>query len=358
MTSRSLIRLVSLWASLLAALLPAAPTLSQPVARPVNRIVAIGDLHGDFEAYRGILRAASLVDRHDRWVGGRNILVQTGDIADRGPDSAKIIRHLMRLQREAARAGGAVIALVGNHEAMNVIGDLRYVHPGEYRAFIDHRSRERRALSYEANEARIRALHLARDPSLTAQQIRAAWMRDTPLGAVEHRAAWHPDGEIGKWVSRNPAVALVQGNLFVHAGISLAFAGLSVAEINRRTREALVARANAADSIINDPNGPLWYRGHVAGSAVSPAELALAAVDEIGIVLRAHDAQRLIIGHTPIEPEIQILHDGRLVLIDTGISASYGSHWSYLEILDGRVIAHSITPSPVASETAARRSRR
>ena len=64
--------------------------------------------------------------------GARTVLVQIGDVADRGPDSLKIIRQLMKLQREAAGRGGQVIALVGNHEAMNMTGDLRYVHPGEY----------------------------------------------------------------------------------------------------------------------------------------------------------------------------------------------------------------------------------
>ncbi|HET9426786.1 MAG TPA: metallophosphoesterase [Allosphingosinicella sp.] len=350
MIRRSTFRLIASIASLLAAFLPSTPSRSQPG----QRIVAVGDLHGDFEAYRGIIRAAALVDRRDRWAGGRTVFVQTGDIADRGPDSRKIIRHLMRLQREAARAGGEVIVLVGNHEAMNVIGDLRYVDPGEYRAFVDRHSRERRALAYQSNEARIRAHLLARDPDLTAQEIREEWMRETPLGAFEHRAAWHPDGEIGRWVSRNPAVALIQGNLFVHAGISRTYAGLSILEINRRVRDALIARETGPDSIINDPAGPLWYRGHVLeseGPATPDAKL-----DELRQVLQAHRAQRLIIGHTPRESRIQILHGGQLVLIDTGISDFYGSRWAYLEILNGRVIPHSVAsaPSPHPEERSSR----
>ena len=107
-------------------------------AKPATaRIVAVGDLHGDYDAWAAIARAAGLVDAKGRWAGGGAVLVQMGDVADRGPDSLKIIRHLMKLQREAAGRGGRVIVLVGNHEAMNMIGDLRYVHPGEYRAFAD-----------------------------------------------------------------------------------------------------------------------------------------------------------------------------------------------------------------------------
>ena len=83
------------------------------------RIVAVGDIHGDHDAW--------LADRPRRGIGRRQgplgrrqtTLVQLGDVVDRGPDSLKIIRHLMKLQREAPRKGGRVIVLVGNHEAMN-----------------------------------------------------------------------------------------------------------------------------------------------------------------------------------------------------------------------------------------------
>lgn len=63
------------------------------------------------------------------------MLVQTGDMVDSGVGSRRLMAQLMRLQREAPRAGGQVVVLTGNHEAMNVTGDLRHVDPGEYAAF-------------------------------------------------------------------------------------------------------------------------------------------------------------------------------------------------------------------------------
>lgn len=69
-------------------------------AAPLHRIVAVGDLHGDFSAWRDILRAASLVDNKGRWTGGETILVQIGDAVDRGPNSLEIIQDLMRLQKK------------------------------------------------------------------------------------------------------------------------------------------------------------------------------------------------------------------------------------------------------------------
>ena len=124
-------------AALLAGVMPAR-------AAETQRIVAVGDLHGDHDAWLAIARAAGVVDRKGKWTGGKTVLVQLGDIVDRGPDSLPIIRDLMRLQREAPRRGGQVIVLVGNHEAMMMTADMRYVSPGELAAFTDRDSGRRR----------------------------------------------------------------------------------------------------------------------------------------------------------------------------------------------------------------------
>lgn len=311
-----------------------APSVS---ARPVSRIVAIGDLHGDYAAYRAIIRAAGLVDARDRWTGGRTVFVQTGDIVDRGPDSRRIVDHLRRLERDAERAGGRVVALVGNHEAMNVTGDLRYVHPGEFAAFADSASEGRRERAYRANRSAIEAFYRERDPAITDEAARQAWLETMPLGKIEHRAAWRPDGELGRWVSRNPAVARIDSTVFVHAGISAAYAGLTIDEINRRAAAALRTSDTAPDAIINDPFGPLWYRG-----LVDPEAAAAGAGDELDRVLRAYGANRVVVGHTPMPEGIAVLHGGRLIAIDTGISAHYGGTRAYLEILDGEPIAHLV----------------
>ena len=101
----------------------------------VERVIAIGDLHGDYEQYLKVMKSAGLIDKKEKWSGGQTHLVQTGDITDRGPDSRKIIDHLVKLSKQAKKAGGYVHLLIGNHESMNVVGDLRYVAPGEFAAF-------------------------------------------------------------------------------------------------------------------------------------------------------------------------------------------------------------------------------
>ena len=99
------------------------------------RVVAIGDVHGAYEGFLSILRLAGIVNEKGRWAGGKAHLVQTGDLLDRGKDTRKVLDLVMRLEGEAKKAGGRVHALLGNHEVMNVLGDLRYVNAEEYEAF-------------------------------------------------------------------------------------------------------------------------------------------------------------------------------------------------------------------------------
>src|SRR5256885_1973209 len=93
----------------------------------VKRIVAIGDIHGDYERFTELLRTAQLTDSKNRWAGGRTHLVLTGHYVDRGSNSAKVMDLIMTLEPQALKAGGQIHALIGNHEAMDFYGDLRYV---------------------------------------------------------------------------------------------------------------------------------------------------------------------------------------------------------------------------------------
>lgn len=350
---------------LIAALFPSV-ALSQP-APP--RIVAIGDLHGDHAAWLAIARSARLIDKKGRWAGGKATLVQVGDIVDRAPDSLKIIRHLMRLEREARVKGGQVFVLVGNHEAMMMTGDDRYIHPGEYAAFADRRSEGRRAATYEANRAILEAAYRAREPALLPDAIRGRWIQATPLGKLEYRAAWAPGGELGRWTLGHRAVVRVGDSLFVHGGISIAYAGLSIDEINRRVAASLAAQDESPTAIINDPMGPLWYRGMVTRSADTEAAKPAAPVpanppvapparptieQEIAEVLRAFGVKRIVIGHTPTLGGIVEGAGGRLWRIDSANSSAYGGTPSYLEIIGDRVVAYKV-PRPAAAGKGDRR---
>ncbi|MEO1241208.1 MAG: metallophosphoesterase [Pseudomonadota bacterium] len=319
------------------------------------RIIAIGDLHGDYEAFEALLNEAGLTDKRGRWTGGEAILVQTGDVPDRGPDSLKIIERLQDLQKKAPRKGGQVVTLVGNHEAMNVTGDLRYVHPGEYKAFANRNPRQRREATYEANRDAIESFYLEQDSTLSSNDIKEKWFEATPAGKLEHQRAWRPDGDIGEWIVGNPAVAIIGDSLFVHGGISQEYASISVADMNAMTREALNSRATEPGSILYDEKGPLWYRGNVgmdpddtaametgaeAPDTETTINAGLSQADEIDLVLETFSVARIVIGHTPSLGGIRVTHGGKVIQIDTGISGYYGGTQSFLEIAGGALIAH------------------
>ena len=326
-------------------------------AQKGSRVIAVGDLHGDYQAWITIAHAAGILDSRNRWAGGNTTLVQLGDITDRGPDSLKIIRSLQQLQKEAPRKGGKVVVVLGNHEAMNLVGDYRYTSAGEYASFADAQSAARRDRLFELNKAAIEASYRAKDPKMSADAIRSAWIAATPLGWVEHKLAWMPSGELGKWATQNPAVVKIGDTLFVHGGLSAEFAKLPIEEINRRVAAAMAAGDESPNSILYDPLGPLWYRGLVGRDADAEAErTALPAVagapakpatrptidDEVTAVLEAHGAKHIVIGHTPILSGIAITSNGRLARIDTGISRYYGGALSWLEINGDQLIPHSV----------------
>lgn len=338
---------------------PALAVLGVWMTSPVQsqqpvRIVAVGDLHGDFKAWNDISRAAGLVDHRGRWSGGKTVLVQMGDITDRGSDSLKIIRNLMALQREAARKGGKVAVVLGNHEAMMVLDDTRYTTPGEFAAFVDHQSANRRDRAYNLNRDRLEAFYRAQDPKITPEQARAKWMSEHPLGWLEHKLAWSPSGELGQWAARNAAILKIGDTLFAHGGISAEYARQPFDTVNKRVATAMAAADDSPASVLTDPLGPLWYRGLVATdpeaqtarAAMKPSGPTMTTDQELDAVLSAYGAKRLVIGHTPSLKGIQITNNGRLARVDTGNSAYYGGTLSWLEIRGGQMIPHTVARTP------------
>ncbi len=299
----------------------------------VDRIVAVGDVHGDYDQYMKVLQAAGLVDRRGRWDGGDTHLVQTGDVPDRGPDTRKILDHLEQLQEQAVKDGGRVHTLIGNHDAMNVYGDLRYVSPGEYEAFVDRNSPRYREAQWQHHLATLEA----RDPEGFAQldqaAFRAQWEQQHPMGWVEHRMAWQPDGDYGGEVLANPVVLKIDDTLFLHGGLSAKYCDLTLEAITERAHAELRAFDAADPGLIADPWGPLWYRGLATGNE---AELG----DMVDAILERYGAKRIVIGHTPTQGVVWPRFDGKVVLNDVGLADYYGANFGFLEIRGGEVTAH------------------
>src|SRR5688572_31374671 len=122
-------------------------------AQTPRRIVAVGDIHGAHDQFVSVLTRAGLIDSGGGWTGGATTLVQTGDYTDRGAKVRAVLDLLMALEERARKGGGQVTTLLGNHEVMNIIGDLRDVTPEICLAFADAGSEKRRETAWTQYEA-------------------------------------------------------------------------------------------------------------------------------------------------------------------------------------------------------------
>ncbi|QDG53489.1 calcineurin [Persicimonas caeni] len=263
-----------------------------------SRVVAIGDVHGDLEAFERALRLSGLIDDEGNWTGGETVFVQTGDLLDRGDDEPEIIALMERLEKQAKAAGGKVVALNGNHETMNVRGDLRYVTP---EGFTDFHGVE------------------------GVQTDRPGFER-VPEDKRERLAAFLPGGPVAKLLSHHNMVAVVGDSVFVHGGLLPEHADYGIERINDETRRWMLGEADApAFMQSRDPMPPNWVRLYSRQTNEAACETLDAALEKLG-------AERMVVGHTPQMSGITSACDGKVWRIDVGMSAHYGGTPQALEI--------------------------
>ena len=333
--------------------------LTAAVQRPQeDRVIAIGDVHGELDAFAAILQKTGLIDEARHWTGGRATLVQTWDLVDRGPKSRAVLDFVMTLKQEAGKRGGSVLLNLGNHEVMNMMGDMRYVVPEDYAMFADNRSEQRRRTAFR-DYSRLQM----RQGRMADEQ---AWMKAHPLGFVEHREAFGPQGKYGKWLRDFPAVTRVGDSIFLHGGINPSLAPKNIGQFNSAISAEIEAFdkisrymiekelalpfftleefAEAADAEVkktkSNPaaaeedrahiqilegllqargwlsihdDGPLWFRGYDRWTeAEGEAQLAP--------LLQALGVKRIIVAHTPqANGEVRRRFGGKVFLIDTGM---------------------------------------
>jgi hypothetical protein len=282
-----------------------------------ERIVAVGDIHGALSRVTAILTEAKLIDNRRRWIGGRAVLVQTGDILDRGAESRAVLDLLRKLEGEAARAGGRVHVLLGNHEVMRLVQYLRDVSPGEYAAFRTYESAALRDSVYTAFAAQQRDKARAAGQAFDERAFREQFQAETPLGFLEMRVAFAPTGDYGRWLMDRPTMIKINSVAFVHGGIAPAIAPQGCEAINTAAQAELRAAkpgdvAMLEKTLIGGATGPLWYRGYFVEPKVTTAEM--------DAILAALGAKTLVVGHT-VAADHRILgqYDNRVFQIDTGM---------------------------------------
>lgn len=274
-----------------------------PQASTTHRVIAIGDHHGDLAQARSALRIGGVLDEEDRWIGGTSLVVQTGDILDRGPDERDIIDLYERLRTEAAGTGGEVINLLGNHETMTAMGDYSYAIPQACEAFSD-----------------LQGLDLSRDEF--------AGLSDD---CRKRAAAFWPGGPYAKTMAKWPIVLVRQETLFVHGGVHPKHAEHGFDAINAMTSDWLLGNGPLDTTMVGNPNeGSLdWDRTY----SIAPTDTDCKLLQE---TLAIVGASRMAVGHT-VHPTIVSQCDGLVWSLDVGMASHYGGRAAVLEIKDGQI---------------------
>lgn len=252
-----------------------------------DSVFVFGDVHGEFDRVLWLLRLADLIDAELRWSGGGAAVVFLGDLFDRGEDVTRLLWFIHGLEREAQAAGGRVITLLGNHEAMVLTGDLRYLAPKE--AMIA----DRHGMPYEA--------------------------------------MFDPDRSIlGRWIAAKPGLVRLDDLLLAHGGVSPAYVDYSL-EAYQDTLAAFIAeplftrwrdetfllefaREMRLDSaqiyrrydFFFAPESVLWYRDLVLSDTLG---------GHLDAVLERFGARTHVVGHTPV-PTIRESYGGKLIAAD------------------------------------------
>lgn len=249
-----------------------------PIKRPEwnyrqpGKVFVMSDPHGKLDCVISLLQGNGIINDKYEWSFGNNHLVVIGDIFDRGKDVPQIFWLFYKLEEEAARAGGHVSFLLGNHEPLVLANDLRYT-KGKYK--------------------------------LLAEKL-----------GMEYPVLFSPNTELGKWLGTRNTMQVIGQDLYVHAGLGKDFydLNLTIPTVNEEMSKALFM--NKADRKALSPlsaflygnDGPIWYRGLVK----TEPKYKPAAQDTLQMVMDRYKAKHIIVGHTIFE-DISTFYNGKVI---------------------------------------------
>ncbi|MGI2156112.1 metallophosphoesterase [Shewanella baltica] len=249
-----------------------AATVEPDTFTHVSKVVALSDVHGQFDVMINLLKAHKIIDKDNHWAFGDGHMVMTGDMFDRGHQVNEVLWFLYALDQEAQAAGGRLHLLMGNHEQMVFRGDLRYVNE-RYQVSADLLKRH-------------------------------------------YDALYNKNTEIGQWLRSKHTLVKINNILFMHGGISPEWVErkLHISEANQLFRQHLDDKKAdlKKDDLLNFlffTNGPTWYRGYFKD------ELKESDIDSI---LNYFKVEHIVVGHTSQEQVLGLYHN-KIIAIDSSI---------------------------------------
>lgn len=289
--------LVSLWSGAIQPASAQSQTARGVGSARIDRIVAIGDLHGDLIATRAALKLAGVIDSTDRWIGGTTQLVQTGDILDRGDDEVVIFALFRRIAAEANAAGGRVHLLNGNHELMNSYLDFRYTTAGGFGAY---------ASTPDPTPA------VSLPSKIKAEQKGRAF-------------AFRPGGPMAMQFAAQPTLFSLGDNAFAHGGILPWQARWGIDSINHMISAWLRNQAPMPEWVKGKEKSPVWNRLYSKAPDGAACDSAMVSLKTLGL-------KRMVVGHSIQKSGITSYCGGAVWAIDVGMSSFAKGRISVLEI--------------------------
>ncbi|KAM7259718.1 hypothetical protein ACFE04_015459 [Oxalis oulophora] len=300
------------------------------VSAPSRRIVAVGDLHGDIEQARYALEMAGVLSNSDLWIGEDTVLVQLGDILDRGQDEIAILSLFKSLDLQARAKGGAVFQVNGNHETMNVEGDFRYVDAGafdECNDFMEYLS----DYGYDWENAFARwvteSQKWKQDRYFSKNQWSPLNLVKKQKGVIARSVLFKPGGQLACELARHPIVLKINDWVFCHGGLLPHHVSYGVEKMNGEVSlwmRGLGEGDNRPDIPfmgIRGYDSVVWNRLYSRDTS----DLEVYQIQQIQTLLRetlaAVGAKAMVVGHTPQTDGVNCKYDCSIWRIDVGMSS-------------------------------------
>lgn len=239
--------------------------------KKVSKQMAISDIEGNFKPFRTLLQVNGVIDGNFNWTFGEGHLVLTGDFFDRGSQVTEVLWLIYSLEEKAKEAGGYVHFILGNHEIMNMSGDLSYV--------------------------------------------QSKYKENAVLLGERYVDLYGENSELGRWLRTKNIIEKVGNILYLHAGISAGInrMDISISGINELSRpfyaDSTYQYENKKLDTIYGDFGPFWYRGYYKGSPIATPE-------QIDSTISKFNIRHIATGHTVVADTISSWYNDKVFNTD------------------------------------------
>jgi hypothetical protein len=239
----------------------------------VRKILAIGDLHGEYDGFVKLLLNIGVIDDRLNWQWGNGHVVICGDVFDRGSKVTECLWLIYKLQQQAGRDGGALHLILGNHEVNHLLemgsGDLATKYA---------------ILFYNVG--------------------------------LDYADFFTSEFELGRWLRARPLAVIIGDNLFIHGGISPECIEneLSIEKMNACAHTVLndeAFRVEDADRLTRLVFTCTEYRGYFDRGG----DYYMSLEGRMDDILAFYGVRHIVVGHTTVD-EVTTLKGGKIVAID------------------------------------------